>query len=42
MQIDIVLEPDSPARFAELAALAESYDGFLYKKRGFEGRRPVP
>ncbi len=26
MQIDIVLEPDSPARFAELAALAESYD----------------
>ena len=25
MQIDIVLEPDSPARFAELAALAETY-----------------
>lgn len=41
MQIDIVLEPDSPARFAELAALAESYDfGAVWTANHLAARDP--
>jgi len=41
MQIDIVLEPDSPARFAELAALAENYDfGAVWTANHLAARDP--